>query len=152
MARPASKVLSVAEVKAMKATLKTELTTHGVAGKTAERAIKNTSVKLRLARYSQARLDELATAEKIDYHDLHLGCLADQDATIKTAKKTLEAAQKAHDLAIKAAAKTYQAIEKANTKAAAVAAKGVAKATEGMTALQATPAGAPQKDPVAATA
>ena len=42
---------------------------------TAERAIKNTSVKLRLARYSQARLDELTAAEKIDYHDLHDGCL-----------------------------------------------------------------------------
>lgn len=42
---------------------------------TAERAIKNTSVKLRLARYSQALLDELTLAEKIDYHDVHRGCL-----------------------------------------------------------------------------
>jgi D-amino-acid dehydrogenase len=41
----------------------------------AERAVKNTLVKLRLARYSQARLDELSAAEQIDYRDVHRGCL-----------------------------------------------------------------------------
>ncbi|MEP7104526.1 MAG: FAD-dependent oxidoreductase, partial [Chloroflexota bacterium] len=41
----------------------------------AERAEKNTVVKLRLARYSQQRLDELTAAEKIDYFDRHDGCL-----------------------------------------------------------------------------
>ena len=42
---------------------------------TAERAEKNTLVKLGLARYSQRCLDELAGAEKIDYFDAHDGCL-----------------------------------------------------------------------------
>src|SRR5712692_1950108 len=41
----------------------------------ADRAVKNTLVKLRLARYSQARLDELTAAEKIDYFDNHRGAL-----------------------------------------------------------------------------
>ena len=41
----------------------------------AERAARNTLVKLRLARYSQQRLDELTGAEKIDYLDAHQGCL-----------------------------------------------------------------------------
>lgn len=41
----------------------------------ADRATKNTLVKLRLARYSQQRLDELTAAEKIDYLDAHQGCL-----------------------------------------------------------------------------
>ncbi|HEX6348999.1 MAG TPA: FAD-dependent oxidoreductase [Candidatus Dormibacteraeota bacterium] len=42
---------------------------------TAERAEKNTLVKLRLARYSQRQLDALTAAEQIDYHDAHQGCL-----------------------------------------------------------------------------
>ncbi|HVD02365.1 MAG TPA: FAD-dependent oxidoreductase [Candidatus Dormibacteraeota bacterium] len=42
---------------------------------TADRSVKNTLVKLRLARYSQARLDELTASEKIDYHDVHQGCI-----------------------------------------------------------------------------
>lgn len=42
---------------------------------TAERAVKNTVVKLRLAQYSQQKLDELAATEKLDYHDVHRGCL-----------------------------------------------------------------------------
>ena len=41
----------------------------------ADRNVKNTLVKLRLARYSQARLDELTAAEKIDYFDVHKGAL-----------------------------------------------------------------------------
>jgi len=40
-----------------------------------ERAVKNTLVKLRLAQYSQTRLDELSAAEQIDYCDVHRGCL-----------------------------------------------------------------------------
>lgn len=42
---------------------------------TAERAIKNTLVKLRLAQYSQKMLNEIAETEKIDYHDIHDGVL-----------------------------------------------------------------------------
>ena len=41
----------------------------------AERAVKNTLIKLRLAQYSQRKLDELTATEKIDYHDIHRGCL-----------------------------------------------------------------------------
>jgi D-amino-acid dehydrogenase len=41
----------------------------------AERATKNTLVKLRLAQYSQRKLDEIAATEKIDYHDIHAGLL-----------------------------------------------------------------------------
>ena len=42
---------------------------------TAERAVKNTLVKLRLAQYSQRMLDEIAGTEKIDYNDIHDGVL-----------------------------------------------------------------------------
>src|SRR5467141_3652902 len=42
---------------------------------TADRARKNTLVKLRLAQYSQRKLDEIAETEKIDYHDIHAGLL-----------------------------------------------------------------------------
>src|SRR5438046_22817 len=41
----------------------------------AERALKNTLVKLRLAQYSQRMLDEIAASEKIDYFDIHEGLL-----------------------------------------------------------------------------
>lgn len=41
----------------------------------ADRATKNTLVKLRLAQYSQRCLDELTAAEHIDYFDEHQGCL-----------------------------------------------------------------------------
>jgi D-amino-acid dehydrogenase len=42
---------------------------------TAERAVKNTLVKLRLAQYSQRMLDEIAAGEHIDYDDIHEGLL-----------------------------------------------------------------------------
>ena len=42
---------------------------------TAERAVKNTLVKLRLAQYSQKMLNEIAETEKIDYNDIHDGVL-----------------------------------------------------------------------------
>jgi D-amino-acid dehydrogenase len=42
---------------------------------TADRARKNTLVKLRLAQYSQRMLNEIAEAEKIEYHDIHAGLL-----------------------------------------------------------------------------
>lgn len=42
---------------------------------TADRARKNTLVKLRLAQYSQRKLNEIAEAEKIDYDDIHAGLL-----------------------------------------------------------------------------
>jgi D-amino-acid dehydrogenase len=42
---------------------------------TAERAVKNTLVKLRLAQYSQRMLDEISATEEIDYHDIHEGVL-----------------------------------------------------------------------------
>jgi D-amino-acid dehydrogenase len=41
----------------------------------AERAVKNTLVKLRLAQYSQRMLDEIASTEHIDYSDIHDGVL-----------------------------------------------------------------------------
>jgi D-amino-acid dehydrogenase len=41
----------------------------------AERAERNTLVKLRLAQYSQRMLDEIATTERIDYFDIHEGLL-----------------------------------------------------------------------------
>jgi D-amino-acid dehydrogenase len=41
----------------------------------ADRARKNTLVKLRLAQYSQRKLDEIAETEKIDYDDIHAGLL-----------------------------------------------------------------------------
>src|SRR5438874_1040305 len=41
----------------------------------AERAVKNTLVKLRLAQYSQRMLDEIASTEQIDYSDIHEGVL-----------------------------------------------------------------------------
>ncbi|HUE67476.1 MAG TPA: FAD-dependent oxidoreductase [Candidatus Acidoferrum sp.] len=41
----------------------------------AERAEKNTLVKLRLAQYSQRMLDEIASEEHIDYDDIHEGLL-----------------------------------------------------------------------------
>ncbi len=42
---------------------------------TADRARKNTLVKLRLAQYSQRKLNEIADSEKIDYDDIHAGLL-----------------------------------------------------------------------------
>jgi len=42
---------------------------------TADRARRNTLVKLRLAQYSQRKLDEIAESEKIDYDDIHAGLL-----------------------------------------------------------------------------
>ena len=42
---------------------------------TAERALKNTLVKLRLAQYSQRMLDQIASDERIDYDDIHAGIL-----------------------------------------------------------------------------
>src|ERR671937_3225015 len=42
---------------------------------TADRARRNTLVKLRLCRYSQRQLDELARGEQIDYLDSHTGIL-----------------------------------------------------------------------------
>jgi len=42
---------------------------------TAERAVKNTLVKLRLAQYSQRMLDQIAAEEHIDYDDIHEGLL-----------------------------------------------------------------------------
>lgn len=42
---------------------------------TAERLVKNTLVKLRLAQYSQRMLDQLAADEHIDYDDIHDGIL-----------------------------------------------------------------------------
>jgi D-amino-acid dehydrogenase len=42
---------------------------------TAERAVKNTLVKLRLAQYSQRMLDQMAAEEHIDYDDIHEGLL-----------------------------------------------------------------------------
>ena len=41
----------------------------------AERAVKNTLVKLRLAQYSQRMLDQIAADEHIDYDDMHEGIL-----------------------------------------------------------------------------
>jgi len=41
----------------------------------AERALKNTLVKLRLAQYSQRMLDQIAETENIDYEDIHEGVL-----------------------------------------------------------------------------
>jgi D-amino-acid dehydrogenase len=41
----------------------------------ADRAQKNTLVKLRLAQYSQRKLNEIAETEKIDYDDIHAGLL-----------------------------------------------------------------------------
>ena len=41
----------------------------------AERAVKNTLVKLRLAQYSQRMLDQIAADERIDYDDIHEGIL-----------------------------------------------------------------------------
>ena len=41
----------------------------------AERAEKNTLVKLRLAQYSQRMLDQIAADERIDYDDIHEGLL-----------------------------------------------------------------------------
>src|SRR5438046_2571233 len=41
----------------------------------AERALKNTLVKLRLAQYSQRMLDQIASDEQIDYDDIHEGIL-----------------------------------------------------------------------------
>ena len=41
----------------------------------AERAEKNTTVKLRLAQYSQRMLDQIAADEHIDYDDIHEGLL-----------------------------------------------------------------------------
>ena len=41
----------------------------------AERATKNTLIKLRLAQYSQRMLDQIAADEKIDYDDIHEGIL-----------------------------------------------------------------------------
>lgn len=67
---------------------------------TAERAVKNTLVKLRLAQYSQRQLDELAATERIDYHDVHQGCLylyrdrAKFEAGIKKMKLLLDNGQK----------------------------------------------------------
>jgi D-amino-acid dehydrogenase len=42
---------------------------------TADRARKNTLVKLRLAQYSQRKLNEIAETENIDYDDIHAGLL-----------------------------------------------------------------------------
>jgi D-amino-acid dehydrogenase len=42
---------------------------------TADRARKNTLVKLRLAQYSQRKLNEIAETEKIEYDDIHAGLL-----------------------------------------------------------------------------
>jgi len=42
---------------------------------TAERAVKNTLVKLQLAQYSQRMLDQIAADEHIDYDDIHEGLL-----------------------------------------------------------------------------
>jgi D-amino-acid dehydrogenase len=42
---------------------------------TADRARKNTLVKLRLAQYSQQKLDEISETERIDYDDIHAGLL-----------------------------------------------------------------------------
>jgi D-amino-acid dehydrogenase len=42
---------------------------------TAERAVKNTLIKLRLAQYSQRMLDEIAADEHIEYDDIHEGIL-----------------------------------------------------------------------------
>src|ERR1700694_5316000 len=42
---------------------------------TADRARKNTLVKLRLAQYSQRKLNEITDIEKIDYDDIHAGLL-----------------------------------------------------------------------------
>jgi D-amino-acid dehydrogenase len=41
----------------------------------ADRAVKNTLVKLRLAQYSQRMLNEIAATEKIEYNDIHEGLL-----------------------------------------------------------------------------
>src|SRR2546422_6509475 len=41
----------------------------------AERAVKNTLVKLRLAQYSQRMLDQISSDERIDYDDIHEGIL-----------------------------------------------------------------------------
>jgi D-amino-acid dehydrogenase len=41
----------------------------------ADRARKNTLVKLRLAQYSQRKLNEIAETENIDYDDIHAGLL-----------------------------------------------------------------------------
>src|SRR5207237_6027297 len=41
----------------------------------AERATKNTLVKLRLAQYSQRMLNQIAADERIDYDDIHEGLL-----------------------------------------------------------------------------
>src|SRR5207245_5431741 len=41
----------------------------------AERATKNTLVKLRLAQYSQRMLNQIAADERIDYDDIHEGIL-----------------------------------------------------------------------------
>ncbi len=41
----------------------------------AERAVKNTLVKLRLAQYSQRMLDQISADEHIDYDDIHEGLL-----------------------------------------------------------------------------
>src|SRR5256885_7592427 len=42
---------------------------------TAERSTRNTTVKLRLAQYSQRMLDQIAADEHIDYDDIHEGLL-----------------------------------------------------------------------------
>src|SRR5438067_12164563 len=62
----------------------------------ADRATRNTLVKLRLARYSQGQLDALTSAENIDYHDAHQGCLyvyrdrAKFEAGVKKMKPTTD--------------------------------------------------------------
>src|SRR5438270_11755867 len=40
---------------------------------TAERSTRNTTVKLRLAQYSQRMLDQISADEHIDYDDIHAG-------------------------------------------------------------------------------
>jgi len=67
---------------------------------TADRSVKNTLVKLRLAQYSQRLLDELTSGEGIDYHDVHQGCLyvyrdrAKFEAGVKKMKLLLDRGQK----------------------------------------------------------
>ena len=61
----------------------------------AERALKNTLVKLRLAQYSQRMLDQIASDEQIDYDDIHEGilCLSRDPKRFETGIKKMKLVQ-----------------------------------------------------------
>jgi len=89
-----------------------------------ERAVKNTLVKLRLAQYSQTRLDELSAAEQIDYCDVHRGCLyiyrdrARFEAGVKKMKLLQDHGQKQSVLDVDGVAQIEPVFEKVQNKIA----------------------------------